>query len=88
MQPLLPSQAKGLDFGSGPGPTLSLLMEESGYEVTLFDPFFAPDRSVLQVCYDFISCSETAEHFSDPRKEFDLFQKLLRPGGVLGVMTG
>ena len=33
-------------------------------------------------------CSETAEHFREPRVEFARFDALLRPGGVLGVMTG
>jgi len=37
--------------------------------------------------YDFITCTETAEHFVDPRAEFDRFDVLLRPGGWLGVMT-
>ncbi len=88
MEPRLAPCAKGLDFGSGPGPTLSLLGKESGFEVKIYDPFFSPDQSVLQSRYDFITCSETAEHFSDPAKEFNTFHRLLLPGGILGVMTG
>ncbi|MGC9320269.1 MAG: methyltransferase domain-containing protein, partial [Armatimonadota bacterium] len=29
-----------------------------------------------------------AEHFREPLREFERFHHLLRPGGVLGVMTG
>ena len=37
--------------------------------------------------YDFITCTETAEHFYDPFKEFNTFNDLLKPGGWLGIMT-
>lgn len=77
----------GLDYGSGPGPTLSRMLEEDGHRVALYDPFFAPDRSALERTYDFVACSETAEHFHDPAAEFERLDALLRPGGVLGIMT-
>lgn len=34
-----------------------------------------------------MTCTETAEHFHDPFTEFDRMGALLRPGGLLGVMT-
>jgi len=37
--------------------------------------------------YDFITCTETAEHFFDPYKEFNVLDGLLVSGGWLGVMT-
>ena len=37
--------------------------------------------------YDFITCTEAAEHFYDPGKEFQLLANLLRPKGWLGLMT-
>ena len=77
----------GLDFGSGPGPTLSILLEQAGHSVALYDPFFAPDRSVLERSYDFVTCTETMEHFYAPGKEWQLLSSLLAPGGVLAVMT-
>ncbi len=83
----LPSTADGLDYGSGPGPTLSVMLEEQGYEVAIYDPFFAPDTDVLERTYDFITCSETIEHFHFPRREFERLSDLLRPGGLLAVMT-
>ena len=32
---------QGLDFGSGPGPALSLMFAESGFPMVLYDPFYA-----------------------------------------------
>lgn len=79
--------AEGLDYGSGPGPTLSRMLEEQGFSVTLYDPFFAPDSRVLRATYEFITCTETAEHFFCPGDEFNRLDGLLRPGGWLAVMT-
>lgn len=77
----------GLDFGSGPGPTLSVMLEEDGHKVNIFDPFYAPDRSVFNHQYDFITTTETAEHLFNPREELDLLWSCLKTGGYLGIMT-
>lgn len=77
----------GLDYGSGPGPTLSIMFEEAGHRVEMFDPFYANTPSVFNNSYDFITSTETAEHFYDPGKEFERLWKLLKPGGNLGIMT-
>jgi len=79
--------ARGLDFGSGPGPTLHLMAQADGFPCTHYDPFFAPAAERLACRYDFITCSETAEHFHRPGREFARLRALLRPGGWLGVMT-
>ncbi len=34
------NQRRGLDYGCGPGPTLSVMLEEAGCSMSLFDPFF------------------------------------------------
>ena len=79
--------SSGLDYGSGPGSALAAILREAGHEVALYDPFFHDDPAVLQTTYDFVTCTETAEHFHAPFAEFDRMGKLLRPGGLLGVMT-
>jgi hypothetical protein len=79
--------AEGLDYGSGPGPTLSVMLEEQGFNMEIFDPFFAPGADMLRRSYDFITCTETAEHFHTPGDEFDRLRGLLRPGGWLGIMS-
>lgn len=83
----LESGAEGLDYGSGPGPTLSLMLAEAGHPTAIWDPFFAPDSAPLVRTWDFVTCTETAEHFFDPAAQFDRLDTLLRPGGWLGVMT-
>lgn len=83
----LPAGAEGLDYGSGPGPTLSRMLEEEGCRVRIFDPFFSPDASVLERSYDFITATEVVEHFFSPRDEFDRMERMLRPGGWLAIMT-
>ena len=85
--PKLPPGAEGLDFGSGPGPTLSVMLQEKGFSMDLYDPFFAPNTAPLERTYDFITCTETVEHFYQPAKEFHRFDRLLRHGGWLGIMT-
>lgn len=78
---------EGLDYGSGPGPTLSLMLTERGFPTAIYDPFFAPDESVLERRYDFVTCSETVEHFFDPGREFRRLDELLNRPGHLAVMT-
>jgi hypothetical protein len=77
----------GLDFGCGPGPTLSKMFEETGHQVDLYDPFYAPDKSVFSKQYDFITMTEVAEHLAAPGMELDRLWGMLKEGGVLGVMT-
>jgi SAM-dependent methyltransferase len=84
----LPAGARGLDYGCGPGSGLAAMLREAGFSVNLYDPYYAPDASVLDGRYDFIACSEVAEHFHDPRSEFRKLDGLLKPGGWLGLMTG
>ena len=79
--------ARGLDYGSGPGPTLSVMLEERGFPTEVYDPYFAPDPAVLRRTYDFVTCTETVEHFFAPGREFSTLGGLLRPGGLLAVMT-
>lgn len=79
--------AQGLDFGCGPGPTLSVMFEEADYACSVYDLYYAPDQRVFETQYDFLTCSETMEHFSRPHDEFEQFLRLVRPGGWIGIMT-
>lgn len=83
---LNPNQ-KGLDFGCGPGPTLSVLLEEQGQQVDLYDPFYYDEPSVFHKKYDFICATEVVEHLRDPKREFASLFKMLKRGGWLGIMT-
>ena len=85
--PLLPPGAEGLDYGCGEPAVLVMMLREQGFAVEGWDLFFSPDATPLDRAYDFIACSETAEHFREPLTEFERLNGLLRLGGVLGVMT-
>ena len=79
--------ARGLDFGCGPGPTLSLMFEEAGYSCAVYDLYYANDPTVFEQQYDFLTRSETMEHMYRPGKEFERFVQLVKPGGWIAIMT-
>lgn len=84
----LAPRARGLDFGSGPGPTASVMMRERGFIMRDYDPFFAPNDAPLRDTYDFVICTEVVEHFRRPAEHYKTLDALLEPGGALGVLTG
>lgn len=87
LQQKLTPGSHGLDFGSGPEPTLSRMFEEAGHTMTLFDHFYEPVPAVLEQQYDFITATEVVEHLHDPRKELERLWTCLKQGGWLGIMT-
>ncbi len=87
LQEYLPKDARGLDFGCGPGPTLHLLMEKAGYSMKLYDYFYAPDQTVFAQKYDFITSTEVIEHLHHPLEELEKLWACLKENGVLGLMT-
>nr|WP_299240739.1 class I SAM-dependent methyltransferase [uncultured Halomonas sp.] len=87
LQARLTPGAHGLDFGCGPGPTLSVMFEEAGHPVALYDIYYAPERGVLEHSYDFITASEVIEHLASPGHVLTELVEQLHPGGWLGLMT-
>lgn len=83
----LSPNSSGLDFGSGPGPTLSLMFAEAGHRCAIYDCFYAPEEGVLSAQYDFVTASEVVEHLHRPGEVLDQLWACVRPGGVLGIMT-
>lgn len=79
--------ATGLDFGSGPGPTVSVMLEEKGFPTKNYDPFYADDQNLLKQTYDFVTCTETVEHFRNSPKNWAQLVGLVKKNGWLGVMT-
>ncbi len=78
---------RGLDFGSGSGPVIAKMLQDQNYKVSLYDPFFYPDKTVFDQNYDYIFSCEVFEHLYEPRKEIERLYKILKPGGKLIVMT-
>jgi SAM-dependent methyltransferase len=87
LQHCLAPKSIGLDFGSGPSPTLSLMFEQAGHSMTLFDYFYKRDPAALEKQYDFITATEVLEHLHDPKKELERLWGCLKQGGHLGIMT-
>lgn len=83
----LPAGQLGLDYGCGPGPALAAMLAEAGHHMAVYDPLFFNDQAVLDAQYDFITCTEVVEHFHDPFTEFVRLDGLLKPRGVLAIMT-
>lgn len=83
----LKKESRGLDYGCGPGPALASMLREEGFSVDIYDPYFFPDESYRDKEYDFITCTEAAEHFYEPQKEFNKLDQVLSDKGILGVMT-
>ncbi len=81
------SRLNGLDFGCGPAPVLAHMLTEEGVDMSVFDPFFANNTEVLSHRYDLITCTEAIEHFHTPHKEWSLFNRMLKDGGVIAIMT-
>ena len=90
LQPLLPflkPGMRGLDFGCGPARTLEEVAKAKGFECASYDPYFHHEPRVLAQKYDFIVCSESAEHFYSPMTEFMRLRALLLPKGYIAVLS-
>ncbi|WP_246205905.1 class I SAM-dependent methyltransferase [Fulvivirga aurantia] len=83
----LTQNAKGLDYGAGPGPVITKLLRDQGYDITTYDPYFDNNQDALKREYDYIVCCEVMEHFHDPAAEFKFLYNHLLPGGHLICMT-
>jgi SAM-dependent methyltransferase len=80
--------AEGLDYGCGPGPAASVMLGERGFPTQNYDLYFFPDETLLSRKYDFLVCTEVLEHLRRPAEDLARLDALLKPDGLLGVMTG
>ncbi|HDR52142.1 MAG TPA: class I SAM-dependent methyltransferase [Mariniphaga anaerophila] len=76
---------RGLDYGCGPVPTLNILVEQEGFACEFYDPIFFPEYPMGT--FDFIFATECFEHFFRPEHELQKLENLIKPGGILVVMT-
>lgn len=82
-----PNIKTALDFGSGPGPLLSQLLRDIGYETDIYDFYFAPEKVYIEKTYDLITCTEVLEHVKNPLETMKMLKDHLNPGGIFAVMT-
>lgn len=83
---VLPS-AEGLDFGCGEGKALSFMAETRGILVHNYDLYYSNQPDLLLRQYDFITLTEVIEHIADAASLLLQLDTLLKPGGILVVMT-
>jgi len=83
----LAPKSSGLDFGCGPGPTLSVILEEAGHKMSIYDPIYHPNDQLLNESYDFITATEVFEHLHKPTNDLKILYSTLKKNGWLGIMT-
>ncbi|QSX37111.1 class I SAM-dependent methyltransferase [Shewanella sedimentimangrovi] len=79
--------AEGLDFGCGAGAILSRMAAEQGFQFANYDLYYYPDKAALDRRYDCVTLTEVIEHVADAAGLMRQLQQLLKPGGLLAVMT-
>ena len=85
VRPWLTPAMRGLDYGCGHTPTLHRLLAEAGLSCANYDPFFFPEWPAEP--FDYLFATEVVEHFHHPAAEWPRMLSLLKPGGLLTVMT-
>ncbi len=76
-----------LDFGSGPSPVLSSMIQSSGLECDSYDPIFMPGVLWRDAIYDAIVLHEVVEHLHDPGQALPGLIPCLKPGGIIAIRT-
>lgn len=83
----LKAGAVGLDFGCGPGPAISAMAADKGYEVTNYDPIYFNSATALSNRYEFITLTEVIEHVAAPDRLLEQLDAMLKPSAILAIMT-
>ena len=88
--PYVPANARILDFGSGPHPVLTDILQGREFTVTPHDPFFLPNPDALTpaVPYDAVVMVEVIEHLHAPGRVLPSLLEQLAPTGHLILRTG
>jgi len=85
--PYLSTLQTALDFGSGPEPVLSVLLEHRGLEVDIYDLYYAPQKVYEAKKYDLITSTEVFEHLAKPLEVLKLLVEHLNDDGYIALMT-
>lgn len=80
-------EQEGLDFGCGPGPTISHMCEKVGIKVSNYDLYYFNSPELLERQYDFITMTEVIEHVYQADELLSTLSGLLKQSGILAVMT-
>lgn len=86
--PFVNGGKEAFDFGSGPSPVLAELMERDyGYDYTIYDKFYAPEKRYTGKKFDLITSTEVMEHIANPYPVFEELSDLLKEDSIFSVMT-
>lgn len=77
----------GLDYGCGSAPVITSILKSKNYKIKMYDPFFFPNDDYKKYQYDYIFSCEVFEHFYNPKAEIKKLISLLKPNGLLLIMT-
>ncbi|MCP3675357.1 MAG: class I SAM-dependent methyltransferase, partial [Gammaproteobacteria bacterium] len=81
------NNAIGLDFGCGPGPTISKMGEELNIRIENYDLYYFNRPELLNRKYDFVIMTEVIEHIADAASLLQQLDSLLKPNAILAIMT-
>ncbi len=76
-----------LDFGSGPEPVFSKLLERRGFEVDIYDLYYASKKVYESKKYDLITSTEVFEHLQKPLEVLALLVQHTNENGYIVLMT-
>jgi hypothetical protein len=85
--PYMNNISTALDFGSGPEPVFSKLLERRGLDVDIYDLYYSPKKVYEHKNYDLITSTEVFEHLSKPLEILELLVKTLNSNGYIVLMT-
>ncbi len=86
-------QGRVLDYGAGPEPVLTELLRMAGFDASGYDPNFAGGAEGGGTVplpghgFDAVVSTEVFEHFREPAREMDRLVSLIKPGGLVVVLT-
>lgn len=75
-----------LDYGCGPNPVLSILLNKY-YSSFYYDPYFFNDINYLNNNYNIITSTEVFEHIKDPVISLIHLKNILSNQGIISIMT-
>lgn len=81
------AEVSGLDFGCGEGAFLSQMAAERGLQLNNYDLYYHKQPEAMRRQYDIIVMTEVLEHIAAPDELLETLLKLLRPEGLLAIMT-
>lgn len=87
--PFLSEGSTGIDYGCGQFNILAKTLTDKGFPTVGYDPFYEGygDVLLLDSKYNFVVSIETAEHFHNPGRDFDIISNLLTDNGKVFIRT-